>query len=119
MDEFSATFGDVPATKLSAVMVRQHRDWLETRSHLTRGGINKKVGHLRLALRWARERGMLTRDQWLDVFEMRPLSRHECGGRDRKRPTRAVTPEDVERVAAARSGPRSPGRFGARNVTST
>ena len=42
LDEFTANFGDVASAKLTAIHVRQHRDWLETRLHLTRGGINKK-----------------------------------------------------------------------------
>ena len=58
------------------------------------------MSHLRMALRWGRERGMLARDQWLDISAIRPLSRHECGGRDRKQAKRAVSTEDIERVAA-------------------
>lgn len=101
LDEFASHVGGVPACKLSAAMVRQFRDRLESETANARTTINKKVWHVRAALRWGRDREILTRDQWLDVAEIRPLTSQECGGRDRKRPKRAVTPEEVEQVAKA------------------
>lgn len=100
LDEFAKGSGTVPITKLADVHIIRHRDTLEARAHLTRAGINKKIGLVRAMLRWARERHVLTREQWFGVAEIRPLTRHECGGRDWKKPKRAVSPEDVERVAA-------------------
>lgn len=104
LNEFAEHCGSVFATKLSDVLLRQHRDKLEARPELARYTINKKIGHVRNALRWARDRGMLTRDQWLGIAEIRPLSRHECGGREGRKSKRAVSPEDVEKVAQ-KAGP--------------
>lgn len=100
IDEFLKSFGDVPVRNLSDVLLVQHRDWLERRVHLTRGGINKKMGLLRAALKWAKQRGHITRAQWLTCNDVEPLTKAECGGRDQKRPKRAVTLAEVEQVAA-------------------
>lgn len=97
--EFCERFGDIPAPKFSELLLLQHRDYLERRPNLSRVGINKKVAHLRAAFRWAFVRGLLTRDQWLGVKAIEPLRRAEVGHRDRKRAKRAVSIEDVERVA--------------------
>lgn len=98
--EFCDRFGDVRMPKFTESMLLTHRDELEGRRSLSRVGINRKIAHIRAALRWAFGRGMLTRDQWLGVKAIEPLNRAECGARDRKRTKRAVTIDEVEKVAA-------------------
>lgn len=98
--EFVERFGDVPASSYSERHLLQHRDELERRERLSRGGINRKVGILIAGLRWAYGRGFITRDGWLGTSAVEPLTRAEAGHRDRKRQKRAVSMEEVERVAA-------------------
>ena len=97
--EFCEQFGDVLLPKFTEALLLQHRDYLEGQPKLTRTGINKKIAHLRAALRWSFNRGVLSRDQWLGVKAIEPLSKAEAGGRDHKRPKRAVSVADVEAVA--------------------
>jgi integrase len=98
--EFVERFGDVPASSYSERHLLQHRDELERRPRLSRGGINRKVGILVAGLRWAYGRGFITRDGWLGTSAVEPLTRAEAGNRDRKRTKRAVSLDEVERVAA-------------------
>ena len=98
--EFCEQFGDVLLPKFGEALLLQHRDFLEGNAKLTRTGINKKIAHLRAALRWSFNRGVLSRDQWLGVKAIEPLNRNECTGRDHKRSKRAVSPDDAEAVAA-------------------
>jgi integrase len=97
--EFVGEFGDISASDFHERFVLQHRDDLERRPRLTRIGINRKVGILTKGLRWAYGRGMIARDAWLGTSAIEPLSRAEAGHRDRKKPKRAVTLKEVERVA--------------------
>ena len=98
--EFVERFGDLPAPAYSERHLLQHRDDLERRERLSRGGINRKVGILVAGLRWAYGRGFIGRDAWLGTSAIEPLTRAEAGHRDRKRVKRAVTMDEVERVAA-------------------
>jgi len=100
IDEFCERFGDLRLLGLTETHVVQHRDILEGRKRLTRRGINRKIGCIRAVLRWGFQRGLLKRDQWLGVSAIGPLSRAEAGNRDHKRAKRAVSAEDVEKVAA-------------------
>ena len=97
--EFVHAFGDAPASRYSEALLLRHRDDLEARVRLTRTGINRKIGMLKAALRWMFGRGLLSRDQWLGTSAIDPLTRHQLGGRDRKQAKRAVSLEDVEKVA--------------------
>jgi hypothetical protein len=49
--EFTAMFGDVPIARYHERFLLQYRDELEKRLSLSRGGINRKVGILRAALK--------------------------------------------------------------------
>jgi len=98
--EFVCRFGDVPAPRYSERHLLQHRDTLEQRESLSRHGINRKMSILIAGLRWAYGRGLISRDGWLGTSAIEPLTRAEAGHRDRKRPKRAVSLEEVERVAA-------------------
>ena len=101
---FERHAGQMRATKLGAAILVQWRDILEQQAKplLTRSGINDKVAILLRALRWARVRGHLTRDVLLDCREIEPLKKGECGDRpEHGRQRRAVTMEEVEKVAAA------------------
>lgn len=98
--EFIERFGDVPATRYSERHLLQHRDDLERRERLSRTGINRKIGVLVAGLRWAYGRGFIARDAWLGTSAIEPLTRAEAGHRDRKRVKRAVSLEEVEKVAA-------------------
>jgi integrase len=98
--EFCARFGAVPASAYTERHLLQHRDDLERREQLTRTGINRKVGVLVAALRWAYGRGLIQRDAWLATTAVEPLTRAEAGHRDRRRQKRAVSIEEVEQVAA-------------------
>lgn len=98
--EFCERFGNVPADRYHERLLLQHRDDLEQRERLSRSGINRKVGILRAAIKWAFGRGHLSRDQWLGTSAVDPLSRAEAGGRDRKRAKRAVGLDEIDKVAA-------------------
>lgn len=101
---FEAHAGDVRATRLTAGLIVQWRDVLEQQQQprLTRPGINDKVQLLLQALRWAKDRGLLTREVWNDCRDIRPLQRGECGDRpDHGRQRRAVSLADVWKVADA------------------
>lgn len=110
--EFCAMHGDAIVSTLDAAAVLAWRDKLATRREdtdderaLSRRGINRKVQTIKRALRWLRDRKVIAREQWLDIDDVAPLRRGELGDeRDRKRAKRAVSPEDIERVAAA-AGP--------------
>lgn len=73
--EFCDMFGNVPIAKYPEQFLLQYRDELEKRMSLSRGGINRKVGILRAALKWAFGRGKITRDQWLGTTAVEPLTR--------------------------------------------
>lgn len=99
---FESFSGDVRTTQLSEAVLIQWRDRLEENLQLTRRGVNRKVTRLLSVLRWARSRGLLTREVWADCSAIEPLKRGECGNRrERIRERRAVTLEEVERVAEA------------------
>jgi len=107
--EFCAMHGDAIVPALDAAALLAWRDKLATRREdtdderaLCRRGINRKVQTIKRALRWLRDRKILGREAWLDMADVAPLRRGELGDeRDHRRVKRAVTVEEVERVAAA------------------
>jgi integrase len=99
LQEFCDSCGSLVVAKVTSATLELHRDALQAREHLTRVGVNRKMLHVRAALRWAKRRGMLTDGQWLGIAAMEPLSKAECGGRDWKVAKRIVSLVDVERVA--------------------
>lgn len=99
---FEAFAGSARVTLLGEPILMQWRDRLEQNQRLTRRGVNRKVALLLSALKWARARGLLPRATWGDCSVIEPLKRGECGSRpERARERRAVSIEDVDRVAAA------------------
>lgn len=98
--DFCKMFGQVATSKFSDRHLLQFRDELEKQPRLSRKGINRKIGLLRAGLRWAFNRGLIHRDQWLGVTAIEPITRAEAGNRGRKLHKRAVTVEEVESVAA-------------------
>lgn len=91
--------GDVLVRRVGEATLVQYRDRLEGNDRLTRSGINRKVALIRQAFRWGRQRGHVPRDVWLSLSAVEPLGRAECGSRPGKRPKRAVTQKEVEKVA--------------------
>lgn len=104
LTEFEAFVGSLRVTQLSESLVVQWRDRLEQNAGLTRRGVNRKVTLLLSVLKWARARGLVTREVWADCSAVEPLKRGECGARrERVRERRAVTLDEIEKVAAASS----------------
>jgi len=99
---FEAFAGTFRANQLSESVLVQWRDRLEQNARLTSRGINRKVALLLSVLKWARARGLITREVWSDCSVIEPLKRGECGSRpERARERRAVTLEEIDKVAAA------------------
>lgn len=98
---FLRRFGDVRAAKYTERLLLQHRDDLERNATLTRVGINRMVGCVRDGIRWAFERGHISRDAYLSTMALRPLSRAVAGHRDVRKPKRAPSAQEIEAVAAA------------------
>jgi len=93
--------GDVRVARMTEATLVAWRDQLERNPKLTRTGINRKVGKVLQILRWGRARGLVPKVVWADVSAIEPLRRGEVGDRpERGRPRRAVTLEEVEKVAA-------------------
>jgi integrase len=104
MREFDAFAGTTRTTNLGESVLVRWRDRLEEKAKLTRRGVNRKVSLLLSILKWGRSRGLLTREAWADCAAIEPLRRGECGTRrEHVRQRRAVTRDEVERVAAASS----------------
>lgn len=102
LDAFEAFAGAFRANQLRESLLVQWRDRLEQNPRLTRRGVNRKVSLLLGVLKWARARGLITRETWADCSALEPLKRGECGSRpERGRERRAVTPDEVDKVAAA------------------
>lgn len=102
LTSFEDFAGHMRATQLTEAVIVQWRDRIELNRKLTRGGVNRKVQMLLGALRWAKTRGLLPKAVWADCRDIEPLKKGECGNRrERLRVRRAVTLEEVEKVAAA------------------
>lgn len=99
---FEEFAGNLRVTQLTEAVIVQWRDRIELNRKLTRGGVNRKVQMLLGALRWAKTRGLLPKTVWADCHDIEPLKKGECGNRrERLRARRAVTLDEVEKVAAA------------------
>lgn len=102
LTEFEQFAGNLRVTQLSEAVIVQWRDRIELNRKLTRGGVNRKVQMLLGALRWGKTRGLLPKTAWADCRDIEPLKKGECGNRrERLRDRRAVTLDEVEKVAAA------------------
>lgn len=100
--QFEEFVGNLRVSQLSEGVIVQWRDRIELNRKLTRGGVNRKVQMLLGALRWGKTRGLLPKTVWSDCRDVEPLKKGECGNRrERLRERRAVTLEEVEKVAAA------------------
>ncbi|MCB9868197.1 MAG: tyrosine-type recombinase/integrase, partial [Phycisphaerales bacterium] len=76
-------------------------DVLERNQRLTRGGINRQTTIVLAALRWAKARNHMPAAAYASCASMERLKRGETGNRpERGRARRAVSLQDVERVAA-------------------
>jgi integrase len=99
---FEEFAGNLRLAQLTEAVIVQWRDRIELNRKLTRGGVNRKVQMLLGALRWAKTRGLLPKTVWADCRDVEPLKKGECGNRrERLRSRRAVTLDEVEKVANA------------------
>jgi len=96
--ELEALFGEVRVDRFGEEHLLQHRDRLESKPSLTRGGINRKTNLIKGAFRWGRQRGMVSKPVWLDLKAVEPLSRSECGGRPEGKPKKPVAWSQLEAV---------------------
>lgn len=99
---FIAFAGAVPVRKLTEGLLVQWRDRIEAEyPHMVRGNVNRRLGLVLATLRWGRARGAVPTATWASCSAVQPLKRGECGQRpERLRERRAVSREDVEKVAA-------------------
>lgn len=93
--------GAVPVRRLSKSMLIQWRDRLEAGyPNWVRNTINRTVAHVLQMLSWGEDRGLVPAAVASGCATMKRLKRDECAGRrEHGRERRAVSAEDVEKVA--------------------
>lgn len=101
IDSLTKFAGNIPMVRCTEATLVAWRDQLERNRKITRRGINRKVTMMLQIFKWGRARGLVPKIVWADVAALEPLKRGEVGDRpEHGRPRRAVTVEEVEKVAA-------------------
>ncbi len=101
---FGTRLGNLPLTKFTSALLVEWRDSLELNPRLTRNGINRQVDAVKILFKWGKMRGEVPREVFWDISEVARLKATEVGERpERLRERRAVTLDELRRVAACAS----------------